>query len=193
MKFYAILGNVTLFETSNGEKFNADIRRKLLPRSLKESLIFTNLMCSMMVLAMSCWNLFVAGHFSWSHVFLGFLPGFLVAFLLDWYIVGPIAKKAAVHYIIQPTARQNQGHVPKIIPILAISSCMVLGMVTCMSLYGLLFSQGLTGLTLSTYLKAWGTNFIMAVPLNLLVVGNISRFILGKIQIWIDRSSDVKL
>lgn len=164
-----------------------------MPRSLKESLIFTTLMCSMMVFVMSCWNLFIAGHFAWSHVFLGFLPGFLVAFLLDWYIVGPIAKKIAAHYIIQPTARKNQGQVPKIIPILAISGCMVLGMVTCMSLYGLLFSQGLEGLTLASYLKAWGSNFIMAVPLNLLLVGNISRFLLGKIQVWIDRTSSVKL
>ncbi|MGT2753382.1 hypothetical protein [Streptococcus ovis] len=164
-----------------------------MPRSLKESLIFTTLMCSMMVFAMSCWNLFVVGHFAWPHVFLGFLPGFLVAFLLDWYIVGPIAKKAAAHYIIQPTARKNQGHVPKIVPILAISGCMVLGMVTCMSLYGLVMSQGLAGLNLTAYFKAWGTNFIMAVPLNLLLVGNISRFLLGKIQVWIDRTSAVKL
>lgn len=157
-----------------------------MPRSLKESLVFTSLMCGMMVFGMSCWNLFVAGHFSWSHVFLGFIPGFIVAFILDWYIVGPVAKKAAAKFIIQPTARKNKGHVPKIVPILAISGCMVLGMVTLMSLYGLLFNLGLSGLSLSAYLMAWGTNFIMAVPLNLLVVGNLSRFILVHFQKWID-------
>lgn len=35
------------------------------------------------------WNLFVAGAFSWKHVFLGFIPGFIVAFILDPLIVGP--------------------------------------------------------------------------------------------------------
>lgn len=157
-----------------------------MPRSLKESFIFTTLMCSMMVFFMSCWNLFVVGHFAWSHVFFGFLPGFLVAFILDWYVVGPVAKKAATKYIIQPSAKKYSQNTPKWIPILAISGCMIIGMVSCMSFYGLLFNQGLTGLSFSSYFKTWATNFIMAVPLNLLLVGNLSRFILLHIQKWID-------
>ena len=36
--------------------------------------------------------------------------------------------------------------------------------------------------TLSSYGRAWLTNVIMALPLNFLVVGPISRFILGKLQ-----------
>lgn len=157
-----------------------------MPRSLKESLIFTTLMCSMMVFLMSSWNLFVIGHFAWKPIFLGFLPGFAVAFFIDWYIVGPIAKKTAAKYIIKPIAQSRQDHVPKFVPILTISSCMVLGMVSFMSLYGLLFSQGFSGLNFPAYFKTWGTNFIMALPINLLVVGNVSRFILAHIQKWID-------
>lgn len=47
---------------------------------------------------MSMWNLFVAGAFSWKHVFLGFIPGFIVAFILDTLIVGPIAKKSHLEF-----------------------------------------------------------------------------------------------
>ena len=32
------------------------------------------------------------------------------------------------------------------------------------------------------YLGAWGTNFVMAVSLNILLVGSFSRFILGYVQ-----------
>ena len=32
------------------------------------------------------------------------------------------------------------------------------------------------------YLGAWGTNLVMAVPLNFLLVGPLSRFILGYVQ-----------
>lgn len=64
-----------------------------MPRNFKEAMVFTCLMCGMMVFGMSMWNLVVAGAFSWQHVFLGFVPGFIVAFILDTMIVGPIAKK----------------------------------------------------------------------------------------------------
>ena len=66
-----------------------------MPRNFREAMVFTCLMCGMMVFGMSMWNLFVAGAFSWKHVFLGFIPGFIVAFILDTLIVGPIAKKIA--------------------------------------------------------------------------------------------------
>lgn len=63
-----------------------------MPRNFKEAMVFTCLMCGMMDFGMSMWNLFVAGAFSWKHVFLGFIPGFIVAFILDTLIVGPIAR-----------------------------------------------------------------------------------------------------
>lgn len=63
-----------------------------MPRNFKEAMVFTCLMCGIMVFGMSMWNLFVAGAFSWKHVFLGFIPGFIVAFILDTLIVGPIAR-----------------------------------------------------------------------------------------------------
>lgn len=37
-------------------------------------------------------------------------------------------------------------------------------------------------LLVERYLGAWGTNFIMAFPINFLLVGSLSHFILGRIQ-----------
>lgn len=59
---------------------------------------------------------------------------------------------------------------------------MVLGMVTCMSLFGIILEQGIPDQLLSSYLNAWKMNVIAALPLQLLIVGPISRSILSKIQ-----------
>jgi len=53
-------------------------------------------------------------------------------------------------------------------------------MVTCMSLFGLLM-EGQT-LSLSAYFQAWGLNFIVALPYQLLIVGPFSRMILTNYQ-----------
>lgn len=50
-------------------------------------------------------------------------------------------------------------------------------MVTFMSFYGL-FYNGIA-ITPKTYLSAWTVNFIVALPLNILIVGQIARFILS--------------
>ena len=146
-----------------------------MPRNFKEAMVFTCLMYGMMVFGMSMWNLFVAGAFSWKHVFLGFIPGFIVAFILDTLIVGPIAKKIA--FGILPSGLKHQ-----LVKILTISGCMVLGMVTCMSFYGMVFSHGLSAISLPLYGRTWITNFVVALPYNFLIVGPIARFFLGEIQ-----------
>ncbi|MGT2906375.1 DUF2798 domain-containing protein [Streptococcus dentiloxodontae] len=148
-----------------------------MPRNFKEAIIFTCLMCGMMVLGMSIWNLIATGHFSWGHLAAGYLPGFIVAFILDVVIVGPIAKSIAISIIMK-----TPHHEKRWVKIIGISGCMVLGMVTVMSLYGLLYNLGFSGLSWKAYGQAWLTNFIVALPLNFLIVGPISRFILGHLQ-----------
>ena len=59
---------------------------------------------------------------------------------------------------------------------------MIIGMVTFMSMFGLIMNGQMSSLTIATYLGAWGTNFIMALPLQLIIVGPFSRYILGLIQ-----------
>ena len=145
-----------------------------MPTNKKEGIIFTVIMCSLMVIGMSTYNLFLHGNLNLSELLIGFIPGFIVAFILDVFIVGVVAKKIAFKLPI------NQNS--KIQLIIAISTLMIIGMVTFRSMFGLIMNGQMSSLTIATYLGAWGTNFIMALPLQLIIVGPFSRYILGLIQ-----------
>ena len=145
-----------------------------MPTNKKEGIIFTTIMCFMMVLGMSMYNLLLHDHFGLVPLVVGLVPGFVVAFILDVFVVGVIAKKIAFRL---PIKKGN-----KLQLILTISSLMVLGMVTFMSLFGVLMEGGIPDNLWAAYSEAWRMNVIVALPLQLLVVGPVPRTILGKIQ-----------
>ena len=144
-----------------------------MPRNKKEGIIFGVTMCFLMVCGMSAYNLALVGKLSFAKFAVGLIPGFIVAFFFDTVIVGPVAKKLAFKL---PIDRNN-----KLQTILAISLLMVTGMVTFMSVFGLLMRPELPENIVSAYFTAWGMNFIAALPLQLLLVGPISRL---KLQMW---------
>ncbi|MGH2202156.1 DUF2798 domain-containing protein, partial [Enterococcus faecalis] len=84
-----------------------------------------------------------------------------VGFILDVFIVGVLANKIAISLPFNKEKR--------LLLILTISSLMIIGMVTCMSLFALLM-EGQT-LSLSAYFQAWCLNFILALPYQFLIVG----------------------
>lgn len=145
-----------------------------MPTNKKEGIIFTTMMCFLMVLGMSIYNLWLHNALHLSNLFIGLVPGFIVAFILDVFIVGVIAKKIAFKL---PVNKQSKMQM-----IFTISCLMVLGMVTGMSLFGIIFEQGIPEQFLSEYMTAWKMNLIMALPLQLLLVGPISRAVLSTIQ-----------
>ena len=145
-----------------------------MPTNKKEGIIFTTMMCFLMVLGMSIYNLWLHNALHVSNLFIGLISGFIVAFILDVFIVGVVAKKIAFKL---PINKQNKMQM-----ILTISCLMVLGMVTCMSLFGIVIEQGIPEQFLSTYFTAWKMNAIMALPLQLLFVGPVSRAVLATIQ-----------
>ncbi|WP_438762483.1 DUF2798 domain-containing protein [Enterococcus sp. AZ194] len=145
-----------------------------MPKSKKESILFTSIMCFMMVFGMSAYNLLLHNAFTWGSLFGGLVPGIIVAFILDTWVVGKIAKGIAFKL---PISREKMIYM-----ILTISTLMVTGMVLCMSLFGVVFEGGIQEDMGKLYLEAIGFNFIAALPLQLLVVGPISRFILGSYQ-----------
>ncbi|WP_442761637.1 DUF2798 domain-containing protein [Pseudolactococcus chungangensis] len=145
-----------------------------MPTNKKEGIIFTVIMCSLMVIGMSTYNLLLHGSLNLSELVIGFIPGFIVAFILDVFIVGVVAKKIAFKLPI------NQNS--KIQLIITISTLMIIGMVTFMSMFGLIMNGEMSNITISKYLNAWITNFIVALPLQLVLVGPFSRYILGMIQ-----------
>ena len=144
-----------------------------MPRNKKEGIIFGVTMCFLMVCGMSAYNLTLVGKLSFAKLAVGLIPGFIVAFFFDTVIVGPVAKKLAFKL---PIDRDN-----KLQTILAISLLMITGMVTFMSVFGLLMRPELPENIIHAYFTAWGMNFIAALPLQLLFVGPISRL---KLQMW---------
>lgn len=99
------------------------------------------------------------------------MPGFIVAFLIDVLVVSLPAKKLA---FALPINKEKKLHM-----IVAVSSCMVLGMVFFMSMYGVIMQFGFTENFLSYYVGTFARNLIMALPLQLLIVGPLCRKILS--------------
>lgn len=132
-----------------------------------------------MVLFMTTYNMATRGLFG-SITFIEFvvqlLLTFVVAFCLELFVVGPVAKKIAFSL---PYNKSN-----KLLVILTLSLSMVIGMVLCMSLYGwsmAYFSDGTTDQSmLQGYVSLILKNFIFAFPLQLIVVGPLVRFLFAK-------------
>lgn len=141
-----------------------------------QKFIFTLMMCFSMVLGMTIYNMLLNEGFHdqfFNHLFKDFWLGFIVALILDVFIVGKLAKPIALK-IVKPNATTKPIKV-----ILAISSCMVVGMVLCMSMYGAIIAVGFNSTALRIYPLCIIRNFIVALPLNLLIVSPLVRFIFG--------------
>lgn len=150
-----------------------------MPTTRKESLYFGLIMCFGMVLFMTLYNFYLNdtfGQISFLGGITNFLIGFIVAIILDLYLVGPIAKKIA----FKLTA--NTSNV--LFKILTISTCMVIGMAFFMSIYGLITSYFHNGLysnsIIKEFLSVFCRNFIVALPLQIIIMGPIVRFLFNK-------------
>ena len=142
-----------------------------------QKFIFTLMMCFFMVLGMTTYNIILNEGFHsnlLNNLLKDFWLGFIVALLLDVFIVGKLAKPLAFK-IVKPNKETKQIKI-----IIAISSCMVVGIVLFMSIFGAIVSSGFTIDALKLYPLCVLRNFIMALPLNLLIVSPIVRFIFNK-------------
>ena len=154
-------------------------RDDYVPSTKKESLQFGSIMCFGMVLIMTIYNLYLngtLGNMTFLEGIFEFLIGFVIAFILDMYIVGPNAKKIALKLTANATK--------KLYTILAISICMVLGMAFCMSIYGLVSTYIHSSFTsksvIADYVAIFGKNLIVALPLQIVIMGPLVRFIFTK-------------
>ncbi|WP_334072395.1 MULTISPECIES: DUF2798 domain-containing protein [Paenibacillus] len=145
-----------------------------MPTTKREALYFGLMMCLGMVVCMTTYNLLMhdmIGKIGFADMIIQYLAGFVVAMTLEMFIVGPLAKKVAFKLPINKAK--------KLQVVLAISSCMVIGMVFFMSLFGLVMSHLASGSgegsLLMNYLSTFVQNFIVAYPLQLLVMGPLVR------------------
>ncbi|MCZ8522665.1 MULTISPECIES: hypothetical protein [Paenibacillus] len=150
-----------------------------MPATKREEFYFGLMMCGGMVLGMMSYNLFtngLIGTLSVKEILLQLILVFILASLLELCIVGPVAKKIAFSL---PYDKSK-----KVLVILSLAFCMVCGMVLCMSLYGLgtaYFSDKLTGQSLlGSYFSLVFKNFIFALPLQLIIVGPLVRYVFAK-------------
>ncbi|MCK8624423.1 DUF2798 domain-containing protein [Apilactobacillus xinyiensis] len=151
-----------------------------MPRNFKEELMFTGMMAGLMVIVMECYNIALSAGISDGYVIeviKGYPLALIVAAILDLVLVGPIVKGIFFKFIFKESMKQNP-----IIIALWISCMMVLGMVTFMSCFGLIVQVGFLKFSLGMYLHTWLFNLILALPLQLIIVGPICRLLLNKIQ-----------
>lgn len=138
--------------------------------------IFTLMMCFCMVLGMTIYNMILnEGVHNLLHNLLhDFWLGFIIALLLDVFVVGKLAKPLALK-LVKPNKETKQIKI-----ILGISSCMVIGMVLFMSMFGAIVADGFTLAALKLYPLCVLRNFVMALPLNLLIVSPLVRFLFSR-------------
>ncbi|HHD2753224.1 TPA: DUF2798 domain-containing protein [Clostridium perfringens] len=143
-----------------------------------QKFIFTLMMCFGMVLCMTVYNMILNDGLNsslLSNLFKDFWFGFIVALFLDVFVVSKLAKPLAFK-IVKPT---ENTHPLKIV--IAISTCMVIGMVLLMSLYGSIVVAGFNLEAIKIYPYCIARNFIVALPLNLLIISPLVRFSFGKV------------
>ena len=132
-------------------------------KNKKEHFIFILMICTTMVFIMSCYNVAMIEGFSlniFKHALMGFPLAFIYALIGDIFIVGKIVK-VITNKILKPDDSMAK-----------VGICMSFftgcGMVLWMSLFGVVMNVGLS------------SNFIFAIPLNLLIVSPLMRFLFFK-------------
>ncbi|AJH71217.1 TPA: DUF2798 domain-containing protein [Bacillus cereus] len=150
-----------------------------MPTTRKENLQFGMMMCLGMVIVMTFYNLLMNGPGGPIHIkeiALELLIGFIIALLIEISIVGPCAKKIV---FMLPFDKSKKINI-----IIAMATAMVIGMVFFMSFFGMIMMHlhgGLQGDSfVSIYFSIFIKNFIMAYPLQLIIMGPLVRFLFAK-------------
>lgn len=136
-------------------------------------------MCFGMVFVMTIYNFYLNGEIGEMTLIVGiseFMIAFIIALLLDLFIVGPSAKRIAFKIIANKT---NKTYI-----VLTISTCMVIGMAFFMSIYGIIATNLHNGFNSNSivvdYLAVFSKNLIMALPLQILIMGPLVRYLFTK-------------
>lgn len=149
-----------------------------MPKNKFQEVIFTILMVFVMVYAMVCYNIALNTGGMSNAVFLAAfreLPIMMpIAFILDFFLVGNLAKKAAFRMVDVKTERPF--HL-----ILAISAVSVAWMCPLMSLAATILFKHAGAQFISVWLQTTVFNFPMALCWQLFFAGPLVRFVFGLI------------
>lgn len=149
-----------------------------MPKNKFQEVIFTIIMVFFMVYAMICYNIsFNIGGLENKVFLLAFKELIImgpIAFIIDFFIVGKIAKFKAFK-IVNPS-KDNPFHI-----VLAISFISVVFMCPIMSFAATLLFKNAAGQLISVWLQTTVINFPMALCWQMFYAGPIVRFIFRNI------------
>lgn len=148
------------------------MKRELrMPKTKFESIIFTAITAWMMVYIMTLYNTVLAtSSFTNSTFFIALKSmwiEFIIIFLCAYFISSKVAKYFAFK-IVQPTDRS-------ILIVLTIQVFTVVSQVALASILGVYHGYGFDIQVIPHYLLTYCRNFIMALPVQLFIVGPIAR------------------
>ena len=149
-----------------------------MPKTKFQEIIFTILMVLIMVYGMVVYNISLdrggVSNAVFGLAFRELLVMGIVAFLLEVFLAGPLAKKLAFN-IVTP------GKDRMIVIILAISAMTVCLMCPLMSLAAAVLFQGVDSELFSKWIQITALNFPMALFWQIFFTGPLVRWIFGKI------------
>jgi hypothetical protein len=150
-----------------------------MPRTRGESIFFTAITAWMMVYVMTLYNTVLATGSFTNLTFLIALKGmwveYIIIALIAFFISSHLAKMCAFR-VVQPGDRP-------IFIIFSIQTFTVVWQVAFASILGVYHGYGFTANFIPDYLMTYCKNFIMAFPLQLIIVGPLARFIFRSIFI----------
>lgn len=142
-----------------------------MPKTKFQSIVFTAVTAWIMVYIMTLYNTVLAtGSFtnaSFLTAWKGMWIEYIIIFLCAFFISSPVAKHFAFR-VVRPGDRP-------IAIIFAIQVFTVVSQVALASILGVYHGYGFTSQFLPDYLMTYCKNFIMALPVQLLIAGPISR------------------
>lgn len=142
-----------------------------MPKTKFESVIFTAITAWLMVYIMTLYNTVLASGTFVNATFLTALKGmwleFVIIFLCAYFISSHVARHFAFR-VVKPGDRP-------IFIILAIQTFTVISQVALASILGVWHGYGFTSQFVPHYLTVYCRNFIMALPVQLFLVGPIAR------------------
>ena len=144
-----------------------------MPRTRSESIFFTAITAWMMVYMMTLYNTALAtGSFTNSTFFIALKSmwvEYIIIALLAYFVSGHLAKICAFRIV-------QTGDRPIFI-IFAIQTFTVIWQVTFASVLGVYHGYGFTANFIPDYLVTYCKNFILAFPLQLIIIGPLARLI----------------
>ena len=144
-----------------------------MPKTRGESIFFTAITAWMMVYVMTLYNTVLATRSFTNTTFFIALKEmwieYIIIALLAYFVSSHLAKLCAFR-VVQPGDRP-------IFIIFAIQIFTVIWQVAFASVLGVYHGYGFTGNFIPDYLTTYCKNFVMALPLQLIIVGPLARFI----------------